>query len=156
MDMRSPASSSEHIPPQRLRLRLVLARFGDQKQPAGLGQRDAHAALAQRCQLRASQIHRLAKRVEESIPALIDLSLDERTFLSDSPHMTGNEFVRKVRALGKRQGVPVMLDAIRRKGSHQTLSYGDAFTVVRNPKDELKTGTFHAMCVQLGISARDL
>ncbi len=49
-----------------------------------------------------------------------------------------------------------MLDATRGKGSHQTLSYGDAFTVVRNPKDELKTGTFHAMCARLGISARDL
>lgn len=72
------------------------------------------------------------------------------------PPMTGHEFIRKVRALGKRQGVTVILDATRGKGSHQTLSYGDAFTVVRNPKDELKTGTFHAMCAQLGISARDL
>ena len=49
-----------------------------------------------------------------------------------------------------------MLDATRGKGSHQTLSYGEAFTVVRNPKDELKTGTLHAMCTQLGISPRDL
>lgn len=27
---------------------------------------------------------------------------------------------------------------------------------IRNPKDELKTGTFHAMCTQLGIKASDL
>ena len=27
---------------------------------------------------------------------------------------------------------------------------------VRNPKDELKTGTFHAMCTQLGISSTEL
>ena len=40
--------------------------------------------------------------------------------------------------------------------SHQTLYYGKTFTVVRNPKDELKTGTFHAMCKQLGIRAIDL
>ena len=29
-------------------------------------------------------------------------------------------------------------------------------TVVRNPKDELKTGTFHAMLKQLGINEQDL
>ena len=70
--------------------------------------------------------------------------------------MTGNEFIRKVNALGKRRGVAVRLDASRGKGSHQTLYFGTVFTVVRNPKDELKTGTFHAMCSQLGIKAIDL
>ena len=30
------------------------------------------------------------------------------------------------------------------------------FTVVRNPKDELKTGTLRAMCAQLGIKPTDL
>ena len=70
--------------------------------------------------------------------------------------MTGNEFIRKVRALGKRRGIPVKLNASRGKGSHQTLYYGTAFTVVRNPKDELKTGTLHAMCAQIGIRALDL
>jgi mRNA interferase HicA len=44
----------------------------------------------------------------------------------------------------------------RGKGSHQTLYYGAAFTNVRNPKYELKTGTFHAMCSQLGIRPSDL
>ncbi len=34
--------------------------------------------------------------------------------------------------------------------------FGSAFTIVRNPKDELKTGTFHAMCSQLGIKPNDL
>jgi mRNA interferase HicA len=52
--------------------------------------------------------------------------------------------------------VTVSLNAARGKGSHQTLYLGNAFTVVRNPKDELKTGTFHAMCVQLGIKAKEL
>lgn len=70
--------------------------------------------------------------------------------------MTGNEFIRKVKALGKRHDIPVVLNASRGKGSHQTLYYGEAFTVVRNLKDELKTGTFHAMCQQLGISPHDL
>jgi mRNA interferase HicA len=70
--------------------------------------------------------------------------------------MTGNEFIRKAKALAKRRGVAVALNASRGKGSHQTLYYGAAFTVVRNPKDELKTGTLHAMCAQLGIKASDL
>lgn len=70
--------------------------------------------------------------------------------------MTGNEFIRKVKALGKHTNVAVRLDASRGKGSHQTLYFGSAFTVVRNVKDELKTGTFHAMCSQLGIKANDL
>lgn len=70
--------------------------------------------------------------------------------------MTGNEFIRKVKVLGKARGVAVVLNASRGKGSHQTLYFGTAFTVVRNLKDELKTGTLHAMCTQLGIKVRDL
>ena len=70
--------------------------------------------------------------------------------------MTGNEFIRKVKALGKQRGVAVMLNAARGKGSHQTLYFGATFTVVRNPKDELKTGTLHAMCSQIGIKISEL
>jgi len=70
--------------------------------------------------------------------------------------MTGNEFIRKVKAYGRKQGLAVTLNASRGKGSHQTLYFGSAFTIVRNPKDELKTGTFHAMCSQLGIKPIDL
>lgn len=70
--------------------------------------------------------------------------------------MTGNEFIRRVKAYGKARGVNVALNASRGKGSHQTLYLGSAFTIVRSPKDELKTGTFHAMCTQLGISPNDL
>jgi mRNA interferase HicA len=70
--------------------------------------------------------------------------------------MTGNEFIRKLKALGKDRQLAVRLDASRGKGSHQTLYFGAAFTIIRNPKDELKTGTFHAMCAQLGIKANDL
>ncbi len=70
--------------------------------------------------------------------------------------MTGNEFIRKPKARGKARRVAVVLDASRGKGSHQTLYYGSAFTIVRNPKDELKTGTFHAMSSRLGIKPGDL
>ena len=70
--------------------------------------------------------------------------------------MTGNEFIRKVKAVGRRRGIAVALNASRGKGSHQTLYYGSAFTVVRNPKDELKTGALHGMCSQIGIKVSDL
>jgi len=70
--------------------------------------------------------------------------------------MIGNEFVRKVKALGRARGIPVVLNAARGKGSHQTLYFGGSFTVVRNLRDELKTGTLHAMCSQLGIKVKDL
>ena len=50
----------------------------------------------------------------------------------------------------------VTLNASRGNGSHQTLYYGTGFTVVRNPKDELKTGTFNAMCRQFDIKPSDL
>ena len=79
-----------------------------------------------------------------------------RTFSTDNSPVMGNNFIRKVKALGKRRGLTVAINASRGKGSHQTLYYGTAFTVVRNPKDELKTGTLHAMCAQLGIKASDL
>jgi mRNA interferase HicA len=44
----------------------------------------------------------------------------------------------------------------RGKGSHGLLILGDRRTVVRNPKDELKTGTYHAMLKQLGLTEKDV
>ena len=79
-----------------------------------------------------------------------------RTFSTENERVTGNEFIRKVKALGRQRGVHVMLDASRGKGSHQTRYYGSTFAVVRNPKDELKKGTLHGMCAQIGIRASDL
>jgi mRNA interferase HicA len=70
--------------------------------------------------------------------------------------MTGNEFIRKVRKLGQKNGITVQFVARRGKGSHGTLIYGSRFTIVRNPKDELKRGTRHAMLDQLGLSFDDL
>ncbi len=67
--------------------------------------------------------------------------------------VTGNEFIRKVRKLGRANKVKVRFVARRGKGSHGTLFYGSRFTIVRNPKDELKTGTLRAMLDQLGLSS---
>ena len=70
--------------------------------------------------------------------------------------MKGSEFLKKVKKLGKEKGVKVNLVEQRGKGSHCTLEYGDRFTIIRNLKDELKTGTYNAMLKQLGISKKEL
>lgn len=70
--------------------------------------------------------------------------------------MTGNEFIRKVKKLGRKNEVEVRFVARRGKGSHGTLFYGSRFTIVRNPKDELKKGTLHTMLDQLGLSIEEL
>ena len=70
--------------------------------------------------------------------------------------MTGNEFIRKVKKLGRKKGVAVQFVARRGKGSHGTLFYGTRFAIVRNPKDDLKTGTLHAMLDQLGLRFEEL
>ena len=70
--------------------------------------------------------------------------------------MTGNEFIRGIRRLARRRGLKVEFVAERGKGSHGTLYFGDRLTIVRNPKDELKTGTLHAMLAQLGLTRAEL
>ena len=70
--------------------------------------------------------------------------------------VSGNEFIRRIKALARQRGVQAQLDAKRGKGSDQTLYFGAVFTIIRNSKDELKTGTLHAMCSQLGIKLSDL
>ncbi len=70
--------------------------------------------------------------------------------------MRGNEFIRKVEKYAKRKGIACEWRPDRGKGSHGLLTLGDSRTVVRNPKDELKTGTYHAMLKQLGLTERDI
>jgi mRNA interferase HicA len=81
--------------------------------------------------------------------------LAERTKVSDNRFVRGSEFIRKVEKLAKANGSPVEFKPQRGKGSHGTLYYNGKFTVVRNQKDELKTGTLSGMLKQLGIRAED-
>ncbi|MDA8349029.1 MAG: type II toxin-antitoxin system HicA family toxin [Steroidobacteraceae bacterium] len=76
--------------------------------------------------------------------------------MSDTGAVRGNEFIRRVQAIAKERRLASRVDEKRGKGSHVTLYFGDRRTVVRNPKDELKTGTLHAMCKQLGIEKEEL
>ena len=70
--------------------------------------------------------------------------------------MTGAEFVRSVRKLGRANGVAVRLQTKRGKGSHVTRYYGSRKTIVADPKRTLKPGTFRAMLRQLGIDPHEL
>lgn len=76
--------------------------------------------------------------------------------MSDNNTMKGSEFIRKLKLLGHKLGVAVVLEQRRGKGSHSTLFFGKRFTIIRNLKDELKTGTYKAMLKQLGIDEKDL
>lgn len=70
--------------------------------------------------------------------------------------MTGNEFLKRLKALAKLKSVTVKYDPKRGKGSHGTVYFGDKRTILRNPKDELKTGTLHGMCDDLGVKVTEL
>ncbi len=70
--------------------------------------------------------------------------------------MKGSEFIQRVLKLAKTRGLDARIDRKRGKGSHVTLYYGARRTIVRNPKDELKTGTLHAMLRQLGIGRDEI
>lgn len=70
--------------------------------------------------------------------------------------MKGSEFIKRIQRLAKERGVSCSWNPDMGKGSHGVLKFGNGRTTVRNPKDELKTGTYHAMLKQLGLSERDL
>ena len=70
--------------------------------------------------------------------------------------MKGSEFLRRVERVARDRGIEVQFVARRGKGSHGTLYYGEKFTIVRNPKDELKSGTLHGMLKQLGLKLADI
>ena len=70
--------------------------------------------------------------------------------------MKGSEFIRKLKKLAEERGVHFSYFPDKGKGSHGGIKFGDKTTIIRNPKDELKTGTFEAMCKQLGISKKGL
>ena len=70
--------------------------------------------------------------------------------------MRGNEFIRRIQKRAKAMGLAFEWRPDRGKGSHGLLILGDRRTVVRNPKDELKTGTYHGMLKQLGLTEKDI
>jgi mRNA interferase HicA len=70
--------------------------------------------------------------------------------------VTGNEFERKIRKLGRRRGVAISLDSGHGKGSHGRLYYGSRFTTLKDRKKEIGPGLLNAMLDQLGLTKSDL
>jgi hypothetical protein len=70
--------------------------------------------------------------------------------------MTGDEFERRIRRLGRRRGVSVSFDRTHGKGSHGRLYYGDRFTTLKDRKKEIGPGLLKAMLDQLGLTKVDL
>lgn len=70
--------------------------------------------------------------------------------------MTAGEFLRRLKALGKRSSVAVRFDPAHGKGSHGTVYYGGAFTRLKDLKKEVGKGLLAQMCADLGIYPRDL
>ena len=70
--------------------------------------------------------------------------------------MKGNEFLKRIRRLAKARGLVYEWHPNLGKGSHGVLKLGNRRTVLRNPKDELKTGTLHAMLKQLDLKPEDI
>ena len=74
----------------------------------------------------------------------------------DNEEMKGNEFVRKVKAMAKRNGLACRWNPERGVGSHGTLYLGERITVVKDLKKELGAGLLADMCRQLRIRKEDL
>jgi len=70
--------------------------------------------------------------------------------------MKGSEFLRRLRHYARLHDERCQFVAERGKGSHGTIYLGNRKTVIANLKNELKSGTLHAMLKQLGIKESDL
>jgi len=74
----------------------------------------------------------------------------------DNAGVRGSEFLRKMRAVARRNKLSVRWVPERGSGSHGTLYVGDRFTVVKDLKKEIGSGLLADMLKQLGIRKEDL
>jgi predicted RNA binding protein YcfA (HicA-like mRNA interferase family) len=70
--------------------------------------------------------------------------------------MRGHEFLRRLRRLGRVNGVPVRYDGKPGKGSHGRVYYGHAFTTIKSPGKEIGEGLLRKMLADLGLKKEDL
>jgi predicted RNA binding protein YcfA (HicA-like mRNA interferase family) len=70
--------------------------------------------------------------------------------------MTGNEFIRRLRRLGRQRAIEVRLDELKGKGSHAVLYYGRRRTTLKDRRKEIGPGLLRSMLRQLGLDPRDL
>lgn len=70
--------------------------------------------------------------------------------------MKAGEFLRRLRGLARRRGVPYRFDAAKGKGSHGKVHFGSRTTIVKDRNKEVGLGLLHQMCKDLGIDSSDL
>jgi hypothetical protein len=70
--------------------------------------------------------------------------------------MNGDEFLRRIKRLGKERGVAVQFDKRHGKGNHGTLYYGGRKTTLKDRRKEIGPGLLQAMLQQLGLDKRDM
>lgn len=70
--------------------------------------------------------------------------------------VTGHEFLRKLKRLAAARKVEWMYAPGHGKGSHGRITFGTAYTALKDPKQELGVGLLHKMCRDLGIKLTDL
>ena len=70
--------------------------------------------------------------------------------------MTGEEFVKRIRRLGRERGVAVRFEPRTGKGSHGRLHFGERFTTVKDRRKDIGPGLLAAMLRQLGLSRGDI
>ena len=68
-------------------------------------------------------------------------------------YVTDREFLRRAKRYAKRNKLSFEFEPAKGKGSHGRLRLGTGETTVS--RGELKTGTYHAMLKQLGISKEE-
>jgi mRNA interferase HicA len=76
--------------------------------------------------------------------------------MSYIPSMKGDELLKKLRRLGKANGVPVKYDGKPGKGSHGRVYYGAAFTTIKYLKKEIGSGLLNEMLKDLNLTKDDL
>jgi mRNA interferase HicA len=73
----------------------------------------------------------------------------------DNAKVKGSEFLRRAKAVARRENLSYQWTPERGMGSHGTLYLGARFTVVKDLKKEIGPGLLSAMCKQLGIRKED-
>lgn len=69
--------------------------------------------------------------------------------------MNGFELERRLKRLGRHQGVTVRYEA-HGKGSHGRIYFGTRFATLKDRRKEIGKGLLSAICRQLGIPPQDL
>lgn len=74
--------------------------------------------------------------------------------MHDIENMNGREFIKKIKKLGRKNGIEVAFNEDKGKGSHGTLYYGDEFTTVK--RSEIGPGLLNSMLNDLGLTKKDI